>query len=221
MLAEGRDTEIVDLGGGRVLRRPKVARDLSGELIAMEAAAAAGFPVVRAHGMSDGGLVLDRLDGVDMLADMGRHPFRLRRHARTLAELHHRLAAVAAPPGLSSVADAGTSLLHLDLHPGNVLLTVNGPVVIDWANAGRGAGAVDVANTWLLLAAAQPDTARRLDRAMVAGGRRLFVAAFLAAAGRRAAVAHLAAALASQHERNHNLSADEVATMEEVARQHR
>ncbi len=226
MLAEGRDTEIVDLGGGRVLRRPKAARDLSGELVAMEAAAAAGFPTVRVHGLQDGGLVLDRLDGTDMLADLGRHPIRLRRHARLLADLHRRLAAVTAPAEMDEVvgpdpaAGSGTSLLHLDLHPGNVMLTDRGPIVIDWTNARRGPGPVDVANTWLLLACADAPSAGWLDRTVVRGGRRIFLAAFLRAAGRSEAARHLDVALANQHERNLNLSPAEAAAMDAEARRH-
>jgi Ser/Thr protein kinase RdoA (MazF antagonist) len=36
-------------------------------------------------------------------------------------------------------------LLHLDLHPRNVLLSPRGPYVIDWANAARGPAALDPA----------------------------------------------------------------------------
>jgi aminoglycoside phosphotransferase (APT) family kinase protein len=39
-------------------------------------------------------------------------------------------------------------LVHLDLHPLNVLCTRRGPVVIDWPAAARGAPGVDVALTW-------------------------------------------------------------------------
>ena len=41
--------------------------------------------------------------------------------------------------------------MHLDLHPGNVMHTSDGPVVIDWSNAAVGAAALDAANTWLTL----------------------------------------------------------------------
>lgn len=38
-------------------------------------------------------------------------------------------------------------MLHLDLHPGNVILTVAGPVVIDWTDVLRGDPALDLAQT--------------------------------------------------------------------------
>lgn len=45
--------------------------------------------------LSDDGrdLVMGRVDGVTMLDDLGDHPWRLRRHAHTLADLHTRLGA--------------------------------------------------------------------------------------------------------------------------------
>lgn len=45
----------------------------------------------------------------------------------------------------------GAALLHGDLHPGNVLLGSDGPVVIDWFDATVGHPLADVARTALLL----------------------------------------------------------------------
>ena len=44
-------------------------------------------------------------------------------------------------------------MVHLDLHPLNVIMGPAGPVVIDWTNAARGNPAVDVGMAWLLMAA--------------------------------------------------------------------
>lgn len=44
----------------------------------------------------------------------------------------------------------GVRLLHLDLHPANVILASDGPVVIDWTNARRGMPSFDVAITWVI-----------------------------------------------------------------------
>jgi thiamine kinase-like enzyme len=64
-----------------------------------------------------------------------------------VGQLHRQLHAIPAPADLPAPLGEGTSLVHLDLHPGNVLLTASGPVVIDWPNAGRGSGLADVACT--------------------------------------------------------------------------
>ena len=103
-------------------------------------------------------------------------------------------------------------IAHLDLHPDNVVLTVDGPVVIDWSNAAVGVSGLDAANTWLTLAAGQPDGSAMM-RSFVAAGRRFFVRRFVAATDRDAAVTQLPAAL-DLRLRDPNLSVDERATMQ-------
>lgn len=46
----------------------------------------------------------------------------------------------------------GHRVIHLDLHPENVVLTAQGPVVIDWRNARDGSPDLDVAMSALILA---------------------------------------------------------------------
>jgi streptomycin 6-kinase len=141
VIAEGRASEIVDLGGGRVLRRFKAGGRPDREAEIMEHARAHGYPVPEVLEVREGSLVLERVDGVTMLAELRRKPWRMRGHARTLAQLHHRLHDIPFEDG---------RLLHFDLHPDNVLLAARGPVVIDWTNARAGEPARDVALTWLI-----------------------------------------------------------------------
>ena len=63
-------------------------------------------------------------------------------------DLHDRLHAL--PARLST--DPADRILHLDLHPLNVMLTSRGPVVIDWRNATEGPADFDVAMTALIFA---------------------------------------------------------------------
>ena len=58
--------------------------------------------------------------------------------ARVLAALHDRLHQITAPEGLRRPFGTGERIVHLDLHPLNVMLTAGGPVVIDWTNAADG-----------------------------------------------------------------------------------
>ena len=51
-------------------------------------------------------------------------------------------------------------MLHLDLHPLNVMMGPTGPVVIDWANACRGDPNVDVGIAWVLMATGEVATGR-------------------------------------------------------------
>jgi phosphotransferase family enzyme len=143
VLAEGRASEVLELDDGRVLRRFKAGGRPDREAEVMEHARVHGFPVPGVLEVREDSLVLERIEGPTMLAELRRRPWRLAGHARALAELHHRLHAIPFENG---------RLLHLDFHPDNVLLSARGPIVIDWANARAGDPALDVAMTWVICA---------------------------------------------------------------------
>ena len=56
---------------------------------------------------------------------------------------------------LDSLPDAN-QLCHGDFHPGNILLTRHGPVIIDWMTASKGTAVGDVARTSIILETAKP-----------------------------------------------------------------
>jgi aminoglycoside phosphotransferase (APT) family kinase protein len=129
----------------------------------MEYVRSQGFPVPAVVEVSEDGLdmVIERIDGGDMVAMMAKHPWTIRRQGRVLADLHQRLHQLSAPEWLRDApVGRGDRLLHLDLHPLNVMISPKGPVVIDWANAGRGDPAVDVTLAWVLMAAGEVPTGR-------------------------------------------------------------
>jgi aminoglycoside phosphotransferase (APT) family kinase protein len=73
-------------------------------------------------------------------------------------------------------------LLHRDLHPQNVILTADGPRIIDWEGAARGPAVADVAMTWVIVGfSAVPPTG--LSATAVRTVQALFTRSFLAAAG--------------------------------------
>ena len=192
-LAEGRDSEIFEHGPGRVLRRTFVPRSLEHEAAVMRHVRAHGYPVPQVHDVGEGWLVMDRVDGPTMLDVATRPPFRMRRWALVLADLHRRLHDIPAPDGLPEAGLPGDRVVHLDLHPLNVLLGADGPVVVDWANARRGDPALDVADVWVTLLCAEiPATG--FERRAAELGKRLFLRWFLRAAGREAALRALPAA---------------------------
>lgn len=193
-IAAGRDATIHDAGPGRVLRRTPDPRDHALEALAMEHVRGAGYPVPQVFRRGPGELVLERIEGPTMLDDLAARPWRTRQHARTLAELHRRLHEIEAPEALLPHPVAGGAVLHLDLHPGNVICSPDGPVVIDWSNARRGASEVDVALTWILMGAMEVDEAPRagsalararvrVERALVPRIRRTLLGTFLASSG--------------------------------------
>lgn len=155
LLASGRDGDIFEFGPGRVLRRPRDGRNIEHEARIMEYVGGLGFPVPTIHEVRAGGteIVMERIDGGTMLDVISRRPWTLARHAKVLAELHRRLHGLDAPSWLRQHPDGGDRVVHLDLHPLNVLYGPNGPVLIDWTNAARGHAETDLAQTWLIIGA--------------------------------------------------------------------
>lgn len=189
-IAEGREAEIFAWHEARVLR---LLRDHDGrarlerEAAAMQAARESGVPVPAVHGFETAfgrdGIVIDRVDGPDLLTEMGTRPWQLLRAARITGDLQARLHAVEAPPSLPDpravmrrriasvglppedetgalrLLDAlpdGDRLCHGDFHPGNIIDARAGPMIIDWPNATRGDADADYARTLLLLTLGEP-----------------------------------------------------------------
>jgi aminoglycoside phosphotransferase (APT) family kinase protein len=151
LIAAGRASEILDLGGGRLLRRFKSGGNPEREALVMRHAREHGYPVPEVFEVAADSLVIERIEGPPMFDVLAEWPESMDEHALLLARLHDELHAIDAPPGLAAVGE-GERLLHLDLHPANVILSPGGPVVIDWANARRGEPLLDVAFTWVICA---------------------------------------------------------------------
>jgi aminoglycoside phosphotransferase (APT) family kinase protein len=149
LVATGRASEIFDLGDGRVLRRFKRGGHADREALVMRHARDRGYPVPAVLEVRANALVLENVAGPTMWEAAGTTPSEVRDYAAELARLHRDLHEIEAPEGLASVGH-GDRLLHLDLHPANVLLSSAGPVVVDWTNARRGEPAFDVAITWVI-----------------------------------------------------------------------
>jgi aminoglycoside phosphotransferase (APT) family kinase protein len=152
LLASGRDGSIYEFGPGLVLRKTNDGRSLANEARIMEYVAEHGYPVPAIHELRAGGseMVMERIEGPLMLGDGVAGSLRLPRMLGILADLHDRLHRIIAPDWLPSFGE-GDRLLHLDLHPLNVIMSPNGPVVIDWPNARRGDPMADVALTYALI----------------------------------------------------------------------
>jgi len=122
--------------------------------------------------------IYERVDGPSMWELMARQPQTITPLARSLAELQAHLFSLVPPVQLPSQHDRLTSkirmaarrideslldalghvpppserkLCHGDLHPGNVIMGRDGPVLIDWLDVSRGEPIGDVARTVLLL----------------------------------------------------------------------
>ncbi len=182
LIGAGRSADVYDIGNGRILRRYRSDADTRREADLMIYLAQAGFPVPAVYDATGRDIVMERLHGRDMLADFGRRPWLAGKYGRILADLHNRLHRVDAPPGLPPAFEAGDKVVHLDLHPANVMLTARGPMVIDWSNAAAGAPAADVAMAYVIIATSETDLIPAPLRPLVAPLRAAHLRQFLAAA---------------------------------------
>ena len=220
-IGQGREAEILEWDNGRVLRLLWSAERepwLDREETALRAASAAGAPVPVTHERIsvDGrpGLVMERLDGPDLLTRLGSRPWTVPFAGRLLGRLHARLHEVRAPSTLPALKDNirellslrrdrvpadlaaealdglaelpdGDRLCHGDFHPGNVLLTSAGSRVIDWAGASRADPIADVCRTRLLVGLGEvPAHAPALVRRLDRAGRSWLLRSYLRAYGR-------------------------------------
>lgn len=154
---------------------------MSVEARVMEYVREHGFPAPQVHEVSDDEteLVMERVDGPSMLDVLGARPWKIRRMAFVLGTLHNSLHDIPGPEWVRpSPVGEGSELIHLDLHPGNVLMSPVGPVVIDWANVARGDGNTDAALSWLLMSAGTVD-AGSAKSALLELGRSRMIKAFL------------------------------------------
>jgi aminoglycoside phosphotransferase (APT) family kinase protein len=153
LIARGRDGDIYAYGPGLVLRKTRDGRSIDHEARIMAYAREHGYPVPDVHEVRANGseIVMERIDGPIMMDGMLKRPWTMTSSFRLLADLHDRLHEIAAPDWLRDMSDGGDRLLHLDLHPLNVMMSSRGPIVIDWTNAARGDPLTDVALTYVLL----------------------------------------------------------------------
>jgi aminoglycoside phosphotransferase (APT) family kinase protein len=157
LLASGRAADVYDQGDGTVLRRYKTDHDTALEARVMKWLHGLGYPVPKVHSAGGRDIVMQKIDGVTMIEDLGRRPWRLVSHARTLAELQGGLNILEAPDWLPERPGVppGRSTVHLDLHPYNVMITAAGPVVIDWTNVTRSVPEFDAAMTYIVVSSAE------------------------------------------------------------------
>jgi aminoglycoside phosphotransferase (APT) family kinase protein len=155
LVASGRDGEIFEFGPGLVVRKTRDGRSLESEARTLEYMEAHGYPVPHVEELRAGGseMVMERLVGPMMMDAMTKGPRPMFANVRLLADLHDQLHEIPAPDWLPAIDNGpgADRVLHLDLHPMNVMMTSRGPVVIDWPNAARGDPLTDVGFTYVLL----------------------------------------------------------------------
>ena len=165
--------------------RPLEHAQAQAAILQAAADAGVRVPAVHGVETVDGrhGMILERIDGDDLFEIVARNPWRIfslpRLTARLQASMHGQPAPAALPPVRESYRRAASSsgapqefidaalktldrlpdgdrLLHGDFHPGNIMLTDRGPVIIDWTGATRGSPEADFARSMLILRLGAP-----------------------------------------------------------------
>jgi len=226
LLGQGREAEVFGLPDGSVLKLMRDAdrREALEREIAALAAVADGVglvPRMRGRVDLDGrpGVLLDRVDGPDLLTLIGSRPWLVHRAGQVLASVHARLHEQVAPQGLPelhaelrhrirtapalpaelaswalAVLDGlptGDRICHGDFHLANMLGGLSAPVVIDWGAAARGDPVADVANTWLLHRMGLPPPGTPLHvRMLIPVARGIVVTTYMRGYRRRRQVDH-------------------------------
>jgi aminoglycoside phosphotransferase (APT) family kinase protein len=140
-----------------------------------------GYPVPAVEEVSDNGreLIMERIEGTSMVDAIGKAPWSVRRQAKTLARLHKQLHQIPAPDFLPGAPMGhGDRVVHLDLHPLNVMIGPRGATVIDWTGASAGEPVLDVGLAWVLMAAGQIPGSGVMTKVM-GWGRALLVNGFV------------------------------------------
>lgn len=148
LLGSGRTADVYEIDEAWVLRRDREGRDDSAALGAVMAHVREhGYPAPAVRpSASRTDLVMERLHGPTMLQAFAAGTLAPEEAGAVLARLLRELHAL---PGRVS---AGARILHLDLHPDNVVLTPDGPRVIDWANTEEGDPGLDWGTSAVILA---------------------------------------------------------------------
>jgi tRNA A-37 threonylcarbamoyl transferase component Bud32 len=223
LIGQGREAEIFEWRDGRVLkllRAPGSSAGLAFEIAALEAARSAGVSVPRAYEevVIDGrtGLLLERLEGADLLTIIGQKPWLVFHSGRLTGEIHARINAARAPASLPAVRDVvnrglarlapseptlaewvgrilahlpdGEALCHGDFHPGQLMRSGDRYAAFDWSGAKRGDPLFDYTRTRVLLSMGEPPPGTPLTLKLLAKiGRRVLISSYVRAYERHTA----------------------------------
>ncbi|MFD0771725.1 phosphotransferase family protein [Bacillus sp. CGMCC 1.60114] len=124
------------------------------------------------------GIIYEKIDGVTLTEQLAKDPMNVEKEAKRFAELHFQIHGMKSS-ALSDIHESlifhinrcnrftleqkekivsyiaalptNQAVCHMDFHPDNILISEQGPIVIDWMTAGSGNPFADVARTVIIL----------------------------------------------------------------------
>lgn len=124
------------------------------------------------------GIIYEKIDGITLTERLAKDPMNAGKEAKKFAELHFQIHGMKSS-ALSDIHESlifhinrcnrftleqkekivsyiaalptNQAVCHMDFHPDNILISEQGPIVIDWMTAGSGNPFADVARTVIIL----------------------------------------------------------------------
>ncbi|MGG2092213.1 aminoglycoside phosphotransferase family protein [Bacillus sp. S13(2024)] len=124
------------------------------------------------------GIIYEKIDGVTLTEQLAKDPMNVGKEAKRFAELHFHIHSVESSTlsdtrkilishvnrcnrftleqkekiaAYMSTLPMDQAVCHMDFHPDNILMSEQGPIVIDWMTTGYGNPFADVARTVIIL----------------------------------------------------------------------
>ena len=211
-LGRGYYAEVFAYGEGKVVKLFDDGRDAESanhEAQVTTVARESGIPAPKIYDVvtvnDRAGIVMERIDGENMIQWGTSLPWRVYTGAKLMARLHvdmhskrgvdipapqeEMLDRIQSAPGveesvklqaaeqLATLPD-GDSFCHGDFHPGNILMAPGNPVIIDWEGGASAHPASDVAKTVVLIQSGVP-LERGIRRVVIEAARKYFLSTYL------------------------------------------
>lgn len=154
LLAEGSHSRVYSISDRLVVRQLKSFSgtypnaDLIAHLKKM------GYPTPALYEARQDKLVMERVHGPTLLQSLIAQETSLSEGIDIIVDLHEQLHAIN-PPEITSIsgwAGHGDRIIHMDIHPGTIVMTNTGPQLVSWEDSQYGLAELDVASTALVFA---------------------------------------------------------------------
>lgn len=154
LLAQGSHARVYIVGDHVLVRRLKNYQGTYPNTDLMSYLKLLGFPTPTLFEARYDTLIMERLHGPTLLQSLIAQETSLAEAVHIMVQLHEQLHSLQPPqsPASDGQPPGEARVLHMDIHPGAIILTPNGPHLVDWEDARLGPPELDLAATALIFA---------------------------------------------------------------------